>query len=138
MSDPSLDLQGAIIQRLRNTAAVTALVGQRTFDKVPPETPFPYVSYGSDEVLEDDVSCITAYEVSIQIDVWSRAVGQPEMKRISGAIRATLHGADLILAEHALVLIEHEVTRYLDDPDGLTSHGALTFRALVDAPRLEN
>lgn len=133
MSDPSLDLQGAIIQRLRNTPAVTALVGTRSFDKVPPETPFPYVSYGSDQVLQDDVSCITAYEVSIQIDVWSRAVGQPEMKRISGAIRATLHDADLTLTDHGLVLIQHEQTRYLDDPDGLTSHGALTFKALVDA-----
>lgn len=133
MSDPSLDLQEAIIQRLRTDVGVTAFVAQRIFDQVPAATPFPYISYGSDQILQDDVTCITAYEASVQIDVWSRANGQPEMKRIAGAVRAALHAAEFDLAEHGLVLIEHEQTRYLQDPDGLTSHGALTFRALVDA-----
>lgn len=133
MSDPSLDLQKAIIQHLKDDGAVNALVAQRIYDNVPAATPFSYISYGSDQVLQDDVSCITAYEVSIQIDVWSRSVGQPDMKRIAGAVRASLHDADLTLDNHALVLLEHEQTRYLQDPDGLTSHGALTFKALVDA-----
>lgn len=134
MSEVSLDLQTAVVQRLRNAAGVTALVGGRVFDRVPPETPFPYVSYGSDFLIQDDVSCITAYELSMQIDVWSRANGQPEMKRIAGAVRAALHDVEFDLGvDHALVLLEHENTRYLGDPDGLTSHGALTFKALIDA-----
>jgi len=29
--------------------------------------------------------------------------------------------------------LEHRDTRYLDDPDGLTTHGVVGFRALVDA-----
>lgn len=133
-ADPSLDLQGAVVQRLRNAAGVLALVGDRVFDHVPPQTPFPYVSYGSDSLIQDDVSCITAYEVSVQIDVWSRAEGQPEMKRIAGAIRAALHDAEFdVGTDHALVLMEHETTRYIGDPDGITLHGAITFKALIDA-----
>lgn len=133
MADPSLDLQKAIVAALKGASPVTALVGQRIFDQVPPGTAFPYISYGSDDVLQDDVSCVTAYNASVQIDVWSRANGQPEMKRIAGAVRTALHDADLSLDNHGLVLIEHEQTRYLDDPDGLTHHGALTFKALLDA-----
>lgn len=133
MSDPSLDLQGAIVQLLRSAPAVTALVGERTFDTVPPETPFPNISYGSDQILQDDSSCITGYEASVQIDVWSRAVGQPEMKRIAGAVRVALHDAEFDLDNHGLVLFEHENTNYLRDPDGLTHHAAMTFRGLLQA-----
>lgn len=133
MADPSLDLQGAIVTALKAAAPVTALVGQRIYDTPPSSKTFPYISYGSDFVLDDSVDCITAYEVAIQIDVWSRAIGQPEMKRIAGAVRAALHDVDLTLDEHGLVLIEHETTRYLQDPDGLTHHAAIGFRALADA-----
>lgn len=132
MSDPSLDMQKAIVHRLKNTAGVTALVAQRIFDQVPPNTAFPYISYGSDQVLSDDADCVTGYEIFIQIDVWSRAVGQPEMKRIGGAVRAALRDAEFVLDDHALVLIEHRTTRYLDDPDGISHHAAVEFRALVD------
>jgi len=136
MADPSLDLQLAIVHRLKNTAGVTALVGQRVYDRPPTKAPppvLPYVTYGSDQVLQDDVSCITAYEVAVQIDVWSQVPGQVQMKRIVGEVRAALHAAEFDLTDpHALVLIEHESTRYLDDPDGITSHGAVGFRALID------
>lgn len=135
MADPSLDIQGAIITALRADAGVQALVAQRVYDKVPSTTtPFPYVTYGSDQALSDDFDCIEGFEVFITLDVWSRAVGQPEAKRIAGAVRGVLHNADLELNEHALVLLEHRNTRYLKDPDGVTSHAAVEFRALVEGP----
>lgn len=135
MADPSLDLQGAIVAALKADGAVTALVGQRIFDDVPAAQAgsFPRITYGSDQVLSDDADCVTGFEVFIQIDVWSRIVGQPEMKRIAGAVRAALHNVELTLAEHSLIVLEHQQTRYLRDPDGLTKHAAVEFRALADA-----
>lgn len=136
MSDPSLDLQKAIVGVLRADGAVAAFTGTRVYDRVPPSPTFPYISYGSDQVLQDDpgdpAECGLGYEVFITLDVWSRAVGQPEMKRVAGAVRAALHGEDFDLDEHRLVSLEHSDTRYLDDPDGLTHHGVLIFRAFVD------
>lgn len=133
MSDPSLDLQGAIVTALKADGDVAALVGARIYDRIPPAPDFPYVSYGSDQVLQDDPGdCGAGYEVFVTLDVWSRAVGQPQMKRIGGAIRSRLHDAELDLDGNRLVLLEHRGTRYLDDPDGLTHHGVLEFRALVD------
>lgn len=137
MADPSLDIQKAVITALRADVGVQALVGNpaRVYDAVPSATtPYPMVTYGADQAISDDFDCINSFEVFVTLDVWSRAVGQPEAKRIAGAVRGVLHDADLELDEHALVLLEHRNTRYLKDPDGKTSHAVVEFRALVDGP----
>lgn len=130
--DPDLELQGAIVSRLKADAGVIALVGDRVFDTVPSGAPFPYVSYGPVDNLSDDADCITGFDITVQIDVWSRAVGFPEAKRISNAVRAALHDAPITLSVNALALIEHRQTRTIRDPDGLTSHAAMTFNALIE------
>lgn len=129
-ADPSLDLQKAVVSALRSSSP--SIADGRIYDDPPISAQFPYVSYGSDQVFSDDVDCIVSFEIFLSLDVWSRAVGQPEMKRIIGEIRQALHGADLSLDDFALVSIEHNSTRYLDDPDGKTKHGIVEFRALVD------
>jgi uncharacterized protein DUF3168 len=132
--DADLELQGAIVQALKADPAVAALVGPRVYDTVPSNPPpqFPYISYGPSDMLEDDYDCITGQDISVQINAWSRAVGFPEVKRISDAVRAALHDADLQLAVNALVMIEHRQSRTMRDPDGLTSHAALDFAAWVE------
>lgn len=131
-ADPSLDLQEAIVAALKGDSAMATLVNGRVYDAVPSGATFPYVSMGADDVLTDDADCIRGYDIAVQIDVWSRAVGQPQMKSIAGAVRDVLHEADLTLDDHALVSLEHVTTRYLRDPDGATKHAAMEFRAFVD------
>lgn len=132
MADPSLDLQKAIVATLKGNAPVASLIGARIYDHVPDKASYPYVTYGADQSLQDDADCVAGFEVFVTIDVWSAGVGQPEMKRIAGAVRAALHNAELALDEHSLVLIEHRQTRYLDDPDKQLRHGVVEFRALVE------
>lgn len=134
MADPSLELQGAIVARLKSVGAVTALIGTRVYDKVPTAPNFPYITLGPDDLLSDNADCITGYEFTVQIDAWSRASGFPEVKRIANEIRLALHDYDFTLASNALVNFEHDLTRYLDDPDGLTLHAALRFRGYVEQP----
>lgn len=135
-SDPSLDLQRAITTAFK--AAAPPIAGGRIYDRVqggpadPRKVTFPYVSHGPSLVLPDDVQCITGYEVFLTLDVWSREVGQIEVKSVAGDVKLLLHGTDLALANHALVQLEHDSTRYLADPDGITLHGAVEFRALVE------
>jgi hypothetical protein len=129
---PDLELQGVIVQTLRADPAVTALVAQRIYDRVPEDSPFPYIAYGPSDSVEADAECIPGVDISVQIDVWSRAVGYPEAKRIAAAVRAALHDADLVLAENALVTIQHRQTINQRDPDGLTSHSFLMFAAYVE------
>lgn len=134
MTSPSLELQGAIVARLKADAAVTGLIGSRVYDRVPDAGTFPYVSFGPEQILPDDADCITGFEISMQIDAWSRGVGFPEVKRIAEAVRAALHAVELTLMDNALVSFEHRQTRIFRDPDGITNHAAIEFVALVEQP----
>lgn len=134
MTSPTLELQGAIVTRLKARPAVTALVGQRVYDFIPSKPVFPYVSFGPSDELTDDAECLTGFEITMQIDVWSRAVGFPEARQIADAVRQALHGHDFILTGNALVYFQHRITRMFRDPDGLTSHAAITFQAFAEQP----
>lgn len=133
-TEVDLELQGAIINRLKADPAIVALVGTRVFDSVPASAPFPYISYGASDALQADAECIRGIDIDVQIDVWSRAVGFPEAKKINGAVRNALHGVDLPLATNALVFLEHRQTATRRDPDGLTSHGIVQLNAFIEVP----
>lgn len=131
MSDPSLPLQKALIDTLKSVYALPSVVGGRVYDDVAASATFPYVSLGPTQVLPDKAGCIDGAEVFQQIDVWSRGVGFPECKTIAEAIIARLDDADLIVEGFTVIVLEHQDTRYLRDPDGLTKHAAITFRSLL-------
>lgn len=131
MSDPSLALQGAVVAALKGNATLTALVGQRIYDSVPPAPVFPYVSLGDGQVLGDDTEdCGDGSEIHLQIDAWSRAVGYPEVKNIAEAIRSTLKVIPT-LAGFTVSVVEFVQKQDLRDTDGLTRHAAITFRYLI-------
>lgn len=131
---PSLDLQGAIVARLKASAPITALVGDRIFDAVPENASFPYVSMGPSDELSDDTDCTTGFDIAFQVDCWSRAVGFPEVKALSDAVRHALRGFEPALASNTLVYFQHRQTRIFRDSDGLTSHAAMTFEAFAEQP----
>lgn len=132
MASPALELQGAIINALKADAALVALVGQRIYDLVPPNVVYPFVSFGGDQSLQNDFDLLPGTDVFIELDAWSRAVGLPEVKRISEAVRDALHDKNLALPVNALALLEHRETRVFRDPDGLTNHAAISLEASVE------
>jgi hypothetical protein len=113
---------------------VTALVGNRVYDSVPGNAVFPYVSYGPSDLVSDDADCILAFNGFHQLDGWSRAPGYPEVKKIADAVRKALQDAPLALPTNALVFIEHRTTRYVRDPDGLTSHAVIQLETVIESP----
>lgn len=131
MAEPSLALQDAIVAALR--AGSPPDLGARVYDSVPTGATFPYVKVGDDQVTGDHAECLEgSVEIATNIHVWSRGVGKVEAKQIAGWIVSTLNGAALTLVDYRLVLIEHDGSHHLGDPDGLTSHSVVTFRALID------
>jgi len=132
-TDPSLALQAAFVAAIK---AMATEAGTRVYDRVPRTNgivaaTFPYVALGTGSVLNNQADCYDGSDVTLAVHVWSRAVGWPEAKRIASAIRAGLNNAELALVGHTLELLELDRTDYLNDPDGLTSHAVLTFRALT-------
>lgn len=131
MSDPSLELQGAIVAALKANGALPTVVGGRVYDAVPAGAVFPYITLGDGQVLPDKADCISGAEVILQVDVWSRSTGYPEVKTISKAVIVKLDDQPLTVPGQDIIVFEHESTRYLRDPDGLTRHAAITFRSLA-------
>jgi len=138
MSSAVLELQKAVIDALKASAGVTAIVGQRVYDAEPRgnggaiSASFPLVSLGSSDELTEMADCIDLLEVSFDIDCWSRKPGFPEVRQLSHAVRAALHDANLNLPTNAIAILAHEQTRTFRDPDGLTSHAVLTFSAALE------
>lgn len=134
---PELELQGIIVQRLKADPTVTALVNQRVYDRIPEGAVFPYVTYSGADSTTNDFDCIDGFDMFVQIDCWSRSdlnPGFPEAHRLADAVRAALLYTvpPLQLTINALAIFNHQMTRVFRDPDGLTSHAAITFEAVVE------
>lgn len=132
----SLALQKAIVATLKADPTVASLVNSRVYDSVPlpPQLVLPYISLGQDSIEVDRAECYNGTIHSVQIDAWSQDVGFPEVKRISSAVRRALayQPLDLTADGYRLVDIALETDLILRDPDGVTSHAVLTFRAMTE------
>lgn len=138
-TEPTLALQEAAIAHLKADTTVALLIAERIYDRIPgdptrppPPNIFPYVRLGEDQDVPDLAECIDGSEIFATFHAFSRAVGKPEVKRVAGAVKRALHGADLTLDDNRLLLIEHFRTDFLTDEDGLTEHAIITFRALTE------
>lgn len=135
MASPELELQGAIVARLKADVGLMALVNG-VYDQ-PPDTAFAtpkesYVTIGEAQFLRDDATCVNGGEVYLTLHAWSRKVGYPVAKQIADAVAESLHLAPLTLATNRLISIMHRQTRVFRDPDGLTSHAVIDFVANVE------
>lgn len=137
--DPILEIQGAIIARLRSFPAVTAIVSARSYD-IPPRddntgqvvATLPYVSIGPTNYQDEEIDCITGGEVMIQIDAWSGYSGRTEVRTMAHAVRQALDDYDLPVAANAVVSFRHWRTDYLDE--GAIQHASIRFTGIVEEP----
>ncbi|MBB6299906.1 DUF3168 domain-containing protein [Rhizobium leucaenae] len=134
MASPDLELQAAMVARLKADATLTTLVQGRVYDQPPDPAAFPYVTLGEAQFIRDDATCISAGAVYLTLHAWSRAVGFPEAKRVADAVAESLHLAPLTLATNRLISINHRQNRAFRDPDGLTSHVVIELVAYVEKP----
>jgi Protein of unknown function (DUF3168) len=133
MSDPSLELQAALIGNLKSDPDVQAVVGNRVYYLVPMNPTLPYISLGDNQVLPDKADCIDGVELFWQIDGWTTSHEQPEEKAISKAVVAALDDQPLAISGYDAVVVEIDRIDYLRDPDGITRHVAISFRFLIQA-----
>jgi hypothetical protein len=136
VSSSSAEVQKLVRDTLIGNSEVMALANG-VYDSIP-ANPFgsktAYISFGPEDTVEDDAECITGIEVTLQIDVWSRAVGSVECKRLTDLVRKALHRKSLTLTDNALVDASVDVTRVFRDPDGVSTHGVVTATFRVEEP----
>lgn len=128
----SAGLQKFIRAALLADAGISALIGDRVYDRRPDDPQFPYVSFGASDFSPDNMEGLSARIETIQIDVWSRAVGAVECRRLNDLIKAALHQAGGEMDGGDLVLMNVLTVRTMRDPDQLTTHGVLTIEAHIE------
>lgn len=131
MHDPSHALQKALVARLKSAVP---LVASRVFDHAPQSVTFPYIGIGDTQAIEDGAECIDGADVTITIHIWSREVGAVEARKIADQVAAALTDWEPDLSADGFAFASGMVrsSRVMADPDGLTTHGILTFEALTE------
>lgn len=136
--DASVAIRSAIrTALLANTTLASVLVGHKVVDLAPSGHATPYISLATSS---DDFSTGTedGQEFTIDVNVWHQPPSQtPESataRDIMAEVRKTLHTAAINMSSpYNLVLLR--VTNMIGpyrDPDGMTLHGIVTVRAIVD------
>ena len=128
-------LLAAIRAHLLADAGVAAAVGPRIYDVAPLGVVFPYIQTGDIQSLPfEDGMCINGSELFITIHTWARGqTPAADMHRANAAVRFALHGQTFAVAGHTLQAMDFQTTRTLRDPDGITRHGVVDFRAFTTA-----
>lgn len=93
---------------------------------------FPYVSFGPDVASPWNTKGDLGAEVSVQIDVWTRAPDYVQAKAIAGMIYDSLERQPLSIAgAHHITTDVQSVTTSLD-PDGRTRRALMLFTVIYD------
>jgi Protein of unknown function (DUF3168) len=132
MTHPSLALQKAVFAALAADGGVGALIGERIYDAPPRAAAFPYLSFGEARTTDWSTGTETGAEHRVTFDVWSRERGKSECWTIMDAVQAVLHDASLALDGYQLVNLRFETADARRDPDGITWHGVMRFRAVTE------
>lgn len=140
--DEIASLKQELLNRLRASASLAALVGERIYD-VPPvaasDMESPYIRFGEFSSADDGAECFESSDIIGQIDVysWGSGEGQSTMEalKISGIIKSIINGidGDVIMSDgHVLSDIMFRSKRVITASDGKTKHVPITIAAIVD------
>ena len=129
----SWPLQQSVYAALSGNAPLNALLGgARIYDDVPQAAPYPHVSLGQTSSSENGTGTEDGEEHILTLHVWSQNGGRGEAQRIMGAVRDALHTASLTVTGHTLVNLRQQFSDVRRDPDGITLHGIVRFRAVTE------
>jgi hypothetical protein len=139
MTTPSYIARVFIGSTLASDTEVAAKLGPRIYDKPPAskgvaaQPAYPWARIGEGLFLREDATCTDAGTLDVDIHVWSTDGGLAENQNICELIGKALHETRLDHSSGVVVEVEHRMNRCFTDADGLTSHGIVTVRALLEA-----
>ena len=124
-------LQEAIYARLNNDSTLTSTYGASVFDEVPEGSSYPYVTIGESTALDYSTNDVNGSEQTLTLHVWSQYRGSKETKNILDRLHDLLHNYSLSVTGANLINLRLEFSDLLRDPDGITRHGVVRFRAVL-------
>jgi len=130
-----LAVQLALRNRLLSSGPIVLLVpANNILDRNARPAPDPSIIIGEGQSVDDgDTIGRTRLTVYLDLHVWKREEGLSGAKTIASAIRYALNAERLVLAD-GFHCVDARVanSRFMRDPDGLTSHAVVSIVALVE------
>lgn len=95
MTGAALVLQKAILAWLQAAPLLMEkLHGQGIYDHVPPDAPFPYISFGQSQVYAWDTDSGTGEEHSLVLHIWARSNGRRQVLELMMLVEELLEALD--------------------------------------------
>ena len=140
MTDRTVEMVAAIYAALDGNSTLQGLLGGtgRVYNGVSSNVSAPYVTIGDVSSNDYPASTVDAQEHTIQIDVFTDqpTSGQSALKlctQIVACIRDALHAQPLSMSAGSMANLRCQFTNpALRDPDGISWHGVLRFRAVSE------
>ena len=130
MSIGQFQLQSAIYTAL-NVSAITDTLSCGVFDEVIEGATYPFIALGEETAIDYSTKDLDGGEFTINIHVWSQYKGAKQTKEIMDRIHDLLHDSSLSVSGFNLINLRFEFSDILRDPDGVTRHGVMRFRAII-------
>ena len=131
MSIGQFALQTTIYSTLSGDNTLTNTLGAGVFDEVLDNATYPFVSLGEETAIDYSTKDLNGGEFTINIHVWSQYKGSKQTKEIMDRVHDLLHDSNLSVSGFNLANIRFEFSDILRDPDGVTRHGVMRFRAII-------
>jgi len=130
MSVGQFALQTTIYNAL-NVSAITTTLNCGVYDEVIEGNPYPFITLGEETTVDYSTKTATGSETTINIHIWSQYKGSKETKNILDKIHDLLHDSNLTVTGFNLINLRFEYSDIMRDPDGITRHGVMRFRAII-------
>lgn len=133
MTSSLFAVQEAVYAALNTNSTLQNLIGNpaRLYDVVPPAAIFPYVTLGDVTIREFDTKDQSGFEQVVVLHAWSRYRGRKELKQIMQAMYDALHYANVTVTNANVVVSQFQSASTVQENDGLTLHGVMRFRIVV-------
>ena len=131
MSIGQFALQTTVYSTLSNDNTLTNTLGAGVFDEVVENASYPFVALGEETAIDYSTKDLDGGEFTINIHVWSQYKGSKQTKEIMDRIHDLLHDSSLSVSGFNLANLRFEFSDILRDPDGITRHGVMRFRAII-------
>ena len=130
MSVGQFALQSSIYSAL-NVSAITTTLSCGVYDEVVEGNSYPFIALGEETAIDYSTKNLVGAETTINIHIWSQYKGSKETKNIMDKIHDLLHDVSLSVSGVNLINLRFEFSDIMRDPDGITRHGVMRFRAIT-------
>ena len=130
MSVGQFALQTTIYNAL-NVSAITTTLSCGVYDEVIEGNTYPFITLGEETTIDYSTKTATGSETTINIHIWSQYKGSKQTKEIMDQVHDLLHDSNLSVTGFNLINLRFEFSDIMRDPDGITRHGVMRFRAII-------